>query len=81
MEEVSAKSVSIRNLERSYVEVPIADKIGRNGGESPDTFLCTLHNPYILSGCDPVGHNLLYSREEIESLSRKGLRMSLIFLS
>ena len=42
--------IGTKKFARLYVEVPIADKIGRNGGTSFVTGLnlWTLHNPYII---------------------------------
>ena len=42
--------IGTKKFARLYVEVPIADKIGQNGGTSFVTGLnlWTLHNPYII---------------------------------
>ena len=49
--------IGIKIFARLYVEVPTADKIGRNGGTSLVTGLnlWTLHNPYMIPGLLPHG--------------------------
>ena len=49
--------IGTKNFAKLYVEVPIADKIGRNGGISlvTESNLWTLHNPYMIPGLLPYG--------------------------
>ena len=49
--------IGTKNFARLYVEVPVKDKISRNGGTSFVTGLnlWTLHNPYMILGLLPHG--------------------------
>ena len=79
--DVRGEKKGTKNLAKSYVGVPIIDKIGWNLGQLLITGLWTFGLPYKIPGLEPKGYISLYSFSEILPSFSKRFIKSITFSS